>query len=60
MVIIDLGTKVISVNQSLLRKDSDLLGDIEIPLPAEDADEPVQDGSVSFAILSGKAFRRAL
>ena len=48
MVIIDLGTKVISVNQSLL-KDYDLLGDIEIPLPADDADEPVQDGSASFA-----------
>ena len=41
MVIIDLGTKVISVNQSLLRKDYDLLGDIEIPLPAEDADKQV-------------------
>ena len=27
MVIIDLGTKIISVNQSLLRKDHDLLGD---------------------------------
>ena len=31
MVVFDLGTKIISVNQSPLCKDYDLLGDIEIP-----------------------------
>ena len=49
MVIIDIGTKIISVNQSHLRKDYDLMGDIEIPLPPDDSVEPVQDGSASFA-----------
>ena len=42
MVIIDLGTKIISVNQSLLRNDYDLLGDVEIPLAPDESEEPVQ------------------
>ena len=48
MVIIDLGA-IISLNQSLLRKDYDLLGDIEIHLPPDVSAEPVQVGSASFA-----------
>ena len=49
MAIVDLGTKINPVNQSLLRKYYDLLGDIKIPLPPDESEELVQDGSVSFA-----------
>ena len=49
MVIIDLGTKIISENQSLLRKDYDLFGDIQIPLAPDDSNESGQDGSALFA-----------
>ena len=49
MAVIDLETKIVPVNQSLLRKDNDLLEDIEIPLRPDESEERVQDGSVSFA-----------
>ena len=49
MVRTDPGTKIISVSQSLLRKDYDHLGDIETPLAPDDSAEPVQNGSASFA-----------
>ena len=37
-----------SISQ-ILRKDYDLLGDIEIPLAPDESEEPVQDGSAKFA-----------
>ena len=32
MVVIDLGTRIIQVNQSLLRRDADIFSDTEIPM----------------------------
>ena len=63
MATVDLGTRIIVVNQSLLRKDYDLLAQIDIPIrddpqakPAsesspiqQDAEQLVEDGSASYA-----------
>ena len=48
MVMIDFGGRILTVNPSLLRKDYDLLGDIEISLPPDDSEEPVPDASANF------------
>ena len=54
MVVIDLGTRVIQVNQSLIRKDYDLFEHIDVPLKPTDAlaseqAQLVEDGSTDFA-----------
>jgi hypothetical protein len=54
MVVIDLGTRILSVNQSLLRRDADICSDVQIPM-----EDPAAPGTPSPLASTGSSSARA-